>query len=220
MNYKTYDDLNKAKEKINYLYQMKYKTIGDEEVVDNNEAIDRDVESKFNIIIQNLQTISDNIFNMTTLTKKSNELVPQPFFRTLNSYTAFVRLLTDNTNLIKNVNEIYLTIKENIGYVEPQSIVKIQNTIFGLYENSTILRDNTYKNGEFNVKINSANNVEEKKELQDRFKELSNALNIIMNIDEYIKTSYNYKTVNAKINRQFVNDKKQEVVNLDIQDEF
>ena len=64
MNYKTYDDLNKAKEKINYLYQMKYKTIGDEEVVDNDEEIDRDVESQFNIIVQNLQTISDNIFNM------------------------------------------------------------------------------------------------------------------------------------------------------------
>ena len=157
---------------------------------------------------------------MTTLTKKSNDPIPQPLFRTLNAFTSFVKLLTDNTNLIKNVKEIYLTIKENIGYVEPQNITKFQNIVNRFYENIKILRRNTFKNNVFDVKINSANNVEEKKDLQDRFDEFRMALRIIKKIDEYIKTSYNYKTVNAKINRQFVNDKKQEVVNLDIQDEF
>jgi hypothetical protein len=226
MNYETYEDLNKAKQKIMSLLQTKY----GEDNSDYKEDTDTDADGKMNNIIKQLNDSTSSSFQMIPFIKKEiltmkvpmfdedgdpvmkrrrGKAPPQQdeedvlypgnsYFRNANSFLSFNQQTLNLSNSLTNMNRIFKNLIKDIGYVEPQTIDLYNQSYDKFIGVFEQLNSIAVTDGALRVIMKDGQKSEFDR--PNLINEFNNAIAEKFKLEEYndmVKHTYNYKNVNV-----------------------
>lgn len=220
-----YEDLNIAKKRILYLMKLQYSD--ENEYNDDYEAtIDENVENGMNDIIKKIKLATGTINELSSLVSRHGSY-DKPYFKGGAQFILFNKLIFELLNNLKNINDIFKKIINNIGYVEPNEINEFKESIKSLYDYfMRFINLNTYQ-GKISFSVVSTDKTDKRSDLlaintiKDTLRTIQEEVTKIINYNNTISSNYNYKSVNIKNKPKVTNyllSKKEKLVNQNSDD--